>query len=165
MTEMRKPFRAFHNDSQAVSIGDLAFINGLDAVVVEGSLDIRADRQGVADAQLLRELFDSVALNLLMEEPRIAGPVAAHAAPFRAFADDSQVVTAGEFSVENGTDRVAVHGFIEIRRDANGLAACQSLRTALNETVVALLMGGAERVEPSAPPAAVPIDVVANPFG
>ena len=43
------------------------------------------------------------------------------------FANDSQVLTIGEFTVENGVDALVVSGDLKIRRDRRGLEAARSL--------------------------------------
>lgn len=84
-------------------------------------------------------------------------------APFKAFADDSAVITAGDLQIENGTDAVVLHGQLEIRRDKAGLASARILAQALADAVRVL------EATPDLPDRAAPeIDPrgsVANPFG
>lgn len=47
---------------------------------------------------------------------------------FEPFADDASVRSLGGLSIENGTDRIAVHGSLDITRDRAGLDAARRLR-------------------------------------
>lgn len=57
---------------------------------------------------------------------------------FAPFADDAAVRTIGGLTVENGTTRIALHGSVDLTRDASGLERARTLRDALTEIVDAL---------------------------
>lgn len=57
---------------------------------------------------------------------------------FVPFADDAGVRTIGAFSFENGTDRIALHGSLDLTRDKTGLAQARLLRQTLDAIVKAL---------------------------
>lgn len=40
------------------------------------------------------------------------------------FADDAASIPIGELTVENGTDRIALYGSLDLTRDKQGLAPC-----------------------------------------
>jgi hypothetical protein len=40
---------------------------------------------------------------------------------FQPFSDDSTSLSIGEFTVENGTDKVSLYGSLDVTRDKNGL--------------------------------------------
>lgn len=50
---------------------------------------------------------------------------------FNPFADDSHIIGADGLAIENGRERILVHGSIEITRDKAGLAHAQRLSEAL----------------------------------
>ena len=77
------------------------------------------------------------------------------------FADDAASVSIGKLTVENGTDRVALYGSLDITRDQQGLAHGRAL--------LAIVQAAVQRLEgeaglPAALPAAVKPKTVANPF-
>lgn len=49
---------------------------------------------------------------------------------FNPFADDSHVIGADGLTIENGLERISVHGSIEITKDKGGLAHAQRLAEA-----------------------------------
>lgn len=57
---------------------------------------------------------------------------------FIPFADDAAVRTVGDFSIENGTSRIALHGSLDITRDREGLRRARDLRAILDAVVSAL---------------------------
>lgn len=57
---------------------------------------------------------------------------------FAPFADDAGVRTIGALSFENGTDRIALHGSLDLTRDKNGLAQARLLQQTLDAIVTAL---------------------------
>ena len=80
---------------------------------------------------------------------------------FQPFADDAAVQTLGDFSVENGTTRIALHGSLDITCDREGLERARKLRTLVEAIVTALEARGLPEVateETHAPKA------VRNPF-
>ena len=77
------------------------------------------------------------------------------------FADDAASASIGKLTVENGTDRIAVYGSLDITRDRQGLAHAKAL--------LAILQGAVQRLEsekdlPAAAPAAAKPKTVTNPF-
>lgn len=79
----------------------------------------------------------------------------------RPFVDDAATLTIGGLTVENGRDRVALYGSLDLSRDKAGLADARALLALLTRAVAAL------EAEPSLPdatagPAAAKI--VRNPF-
>ncbi len=83
--------------------------------------------------------------------------------PFVPFADEREVRTLDELSVENRVDRVRLHGGLALTRDRSGLAQARALRDLVDGVVRAL-----EALERSGDlPEAVavrPVTQVANPF-
>ncbi|SFM68434.1 hypothetical protein [Methylobacterium pseudosasicola] len=81
---------------------------------------------------------------------------------FEPFADDASVRTIGALSFENGTDRIALHGSLDLTKDKAGLAQARLLRDTLDAIVKALEAGDlpeAVAEAPDATPKSVP-----NPF-
>ena len=77
------------------------------------------------------------------------------------FADDAASVSIGKMTVENGTDRVALYGSLDITRDQQGLAHAKAL-LAIVQAAVQQMEG--DKGLPVAVPAAVKPRTVANPF-
>lgn len=84
-----------------------------------------------------------------------------HPARFTPFADDAAVQTVGGLSIENGTDRIAIHGSLDLARDTTGLARARALAETLAAIVAALEAEGPPEhaADATRPPASVP-----NPF-
>lgn len=59
-------------------------------------------------------------------------------ATFVPFANDADALSLGELNVENHTDRIAIFGNLELRRDAQGLRQAQALKAVLDAVVAAL---------------------------
>jgi hypothetical protein len=78
------------------------------------------------------------------------------------FADDAVSLSIGELAVENGTDRIAIHGSLEITRDKRGLAHAQALKALLDEAVQHLQAD--KNLQDAVPPPTAP-KKVPNPFG
>lgn len=57
---------------------------------------------------------------------------------FAPFADDASVRGIGALAIENGTDRIALHGTLDITRDAAGLAQARLLKGTIDAIVAAL---------------------------
>jgi hypothetical protein len=57
---------------------------------------------------------------------------------FKPFADESTVVSVGELSLENRTDRVSIHGDVDLTRDKQGLRLALELKTRLDQIVAVL---------------------------
>ncbi|EIM30943.1 hypothetical protein [Microvirga lotononidis] len=57
---------------------------------------------------------------------------------FQPFADDSASLNIGDFTVENGTDKVALYGSLDVTRDKAGLKNAKALKSAVDAIVKAL---------------------------
>ncbi|WP_457094225.1 hypothetical protein [Microvirga sp. P5_D2] len=57
---------------------------------------------------------------------------------FQPFSDDSTSLSIGEFTIENGTDKVALYGSLDVTRDKNGLKQAKALKAAVDAIVKAL---------------------------
>jgi hypothetical protein len=57
---------------------------------------------------------------------------------FQPFSDDSASLSIGEFTVENGTDKVSLYGSLDLTRDKNGLKQAKALKVAVDSIVKAL---------------------------
>jgi hypothetical protein len=57
---------------------------------------------------------------------------------FQPFADDSASLSIGEFTIENGTDKIAVYGSLDVTRDKTGLKKARALKSAVDAIVKAL---------------------------
>lgn len=81
---------------------------------------------------------------------------------FAPFADDAAVRNIGALSFENGTDRIALHGSLDLTRDKTGLAQARLLKQTLDAIVKALEgedLPEAVAEAPEAAPKSIP-----NPF-
>ena len=78
------------------------------------------------------------------------------------FADDAASVAIGKLTVENGADRVALYGSLNLTRDKHGLAQALVLKTLVDQVVQHLQ---AAKDLPDAVPGAAPAKFVPNPFG
>ena len=80
---------------------------------------------------------------------------------FTPFADDASSTSIGKLPIENGTDRLALYGSLDITRDRRGLAQVRALQVVLDQAVRTL---EAQKDLPAElAPAAV--KTVKNPFG
>lgn len=77
------------------------------------------------------------------------------------YADDAGAMQIGELQVENGTDRVALYGSIDLTRDKQGLEHARKLRDLLAAVVKSLEN---ETDLPDQIPPPKPTDTVENPF-
>lgn len=77
------------------------------------------------------------------------------------YADDAGAMQIGELQVENGTDRVALYGSIDLTRDKQGLEHARKLRDLL-AAVVRSLENETDLPDQIPPPK--PTDTVENPF-
>ena len=59
-------------------------------------------------------------------------------ADFKPYADDAAALTIGDFTAENGTDNIAVHGDVDLTRDKVGLDKARKLKALLTDIVAAL---------------------------
>jgi hypothetical protein len=57
---------------------------------------------------------------------------------FKPYANEADVVTVGDLSVENRLDRVTLQGDVELTKDRRGLALARHLKAVLDATVRAL---------------------------
>ena len=78
------------------------------------------------------------------------------------FADDAISASIGALTVENGTEKIALYGSLDITRDKAGLERAKALMTLLAEAVQHLER---EKGLPDAVPAPKPAKSVPNPFG
>ncbi|AWI88689.1 hypothetical protein C0214_10755 [Methylobacterium sp. DM1] len=83
------------------------------------------------------------------------------ALPFRPFAEDAGVQTLAGFSIENGTQRIALHGSLDLTRDRVGLERARTLKS-LFEAIVATLE--TEDLPDSIPDEPETAEPVRNPF-
>ncbi len=77
------------------------------------------------------------------------------------FADDAASASIGKLTIENGTDRIAVYGSLDITRDQKGLAHAKALLAILQGAVQCL---ESEKDLPAAVPNAAKPKTVTNPF-
>lgn len=77
------------------------------------------------------------------------------------YADDSAATSIGDMQVENGRDRIAVYGSLDLTRDQAGLTLARNM-LALLETVVKALE--ADLTLPAAVPAPKKPGTARNPF-
>jgi len=85
----------------------------------------------------------------------------ADALPFRPFAEDAGVQTFAGFSIENGRQRIALHGSLDLTRDQAGLKRARALKSLLDAVVATLEAEDLPDAVPKEPEAAEP---VRNPF-
>ena len=78
------------------------------------------------------------------------------------FADNAASISIDGLTIENGTDRIALYGSLDISRDKQGLAHARALQALLNQAVQYL---EAAKNLPDALPPPPPPKQVANPFG
>ncbi len=57
---------------------------------------------------------------------------------FQPFSDDSASLSIGEFTIENGTNKVALYGSLDLMRDQSGLKQARALKAAVDAIVKAL---------------------------
>jgi hypothetical protein len=83
-------------------------------------------------------------------------------AMLKPFADDSSTLTIGDLNVENGHDRIAIYGSLDVTRDKIGLKRARDLKALLEDALRTL---EADRNLPDRlPPPGKPA-TVKNPFG
>lgn len=69
---------------------------------------------------------------------------------FKPFADDTASVAIGGLTLENGTERLAVYGSLDVARDDSGLAALRRLKGIVDEAVALLEAGPRDGAGPDA---------------
>ena len=77
------------------------------------------------------------------------------------FADDAASIPIGELTVENGIDRIALYGSLDLTRDKRGLAHARALAALLDEAIRLL---ETDMSLPDAVPQPVAPKTVKNPF-
>ncbi|MGI4954092.1 MAG: hypothetical protein ACRYGM_19995 [Janthinobacterium lividum] len=77
------------------------------------------------------------------------------------FADDSAATSVGDLRLENGRDRIAVYGSLDLTRDQAGLALAREMHQVL-ESIIQVME--ADKALPASIPAAKPPGTVRNPF-
>ncbi len=77
------------------------------------------------------------------------------------FADDSAATSVGDLRLENGRDRIACYGSLDLTRDQAGLALAREMRQAL-ESIIQVLE--ADKALPASIPSAKQPGTVRNPF-
>lgn len=77
------------------------------------------------------------------------------------FADDAASILMGELTIENGTDRIALYGSLDLTRDKQGLAHARALAALLDQAIRLL---EADTSLPDAVPPPVAPKTVMNPF-
>ena len=81
---------------------------------------------------------------------------------FQPFADDSASVGIGGLTVENGTERLAIYGSLDITRDKQGLADARTLLDLVTRAVAVMEAHGGDLPAKANAPAAP--KSVRNPF-
>lgn len=77
------------------------------------------------------------------------------------FADDAASTSIGEMTIENGADRIALYGSVDLTCDKQGLAHARALAALLDETI-RLLEADTSLPDTVRPP--VTAGTVKNPF-
>jgi hypothetical protein len=77
------------------------------------------------------------------------------------FADDAASITIGELTIENGTERIALYGSLDLTCDKQGLTHARALKALLDAAVQHL---EAAKTLPDALPAPAAPKSVPNPF-
>lgn len=77
------------------------------------------------------------------------------------FANDSESMSLGELTVENGTDKIAIYGSLDITRDKAGLQQARVLK-AVVDAIVKTMSQDKSLPDQAAPPEAP--QQVKNPF-
>jgi len=77
------------------------------------------------------------------------------------FADDAASISIGELTIENGTDRIALYGSLDLARDKQGLAHARAMAALLDQAIQLL---EADKSLPDAVPPPTAAETVKNPF-
>lgn len=56
---MKQPFMAFENDTDGFITGNLSIQNGIEMIIIEGSLNITKDKEGLEAALKLKRAVDA----------------------------------------------------------------------------------------------------------
>jgi hypothetical protein len=80
---------------------------------------------------------------------------------FQPFADDSASLSINDLTLENGTDKVAIYGSLDLTRDKQGLQNARALKALVDAVVKALAQDKElpDKVKPDEP-----TQQVKNPF-
>ena len=78
---------------------------------------------------------------------------------FKPYSNETDEQEIGNLKIENRTDRVSVHGDLDITRDQAGLANARTLKTLIDAVVTSL-----ESEDVPAALSTLPIKTVKNPF-
>jgi len=85
---------------------------------------------------------------------------------FQPFSDDAASLSIGEFTIENGTDKVALYGSMDVTKDQAGLKQAKALKAAV-DAIVNALEQNKELPDESGPGESEPAETpqqVKNPF-
>ncbi|KAA0109428.1 hypothetical protein CIW48_31415 [Methylobacterium sp. P1-11] len=96
------------------------------------------------------------------DKHRASGSTTGDPKPFTPFSDDAGARTIGTLCFENGTNRIALHGSLDLTRDRIGLEQARLLRQTLDAIVKALEAADLPEVLAEAPD--VQPESVRNPF-
>ena len=77
------------------------------------------------------------------------------------FADDAASLTIGQLTIENGTDRIAIYGSVDVTCDQKGLEAARALKALIDRLVQ--VMESRPDLPTTVPPRRTP-KTVDNPF-
>ena len=67
------------------------------------------------------------------------------------FANDSEAVSLGDLTIENGTDQVSLYGSLDMTKDKAGLKRARALKAAV-DAIVAALEAEKDLLDKIAPP-------------
>lgn len=77
------------------------------------------------------------------------------------YADDAASISIGKLTIENGIDRIALYGSLDLSKDQQGLAHAKALKEVLDRVVQTL---EAQKALPQAIPVPETPKIVSNPF-
>jgi len=80
---------------------------------------------------------------------------------FQPFSDDTASLSINDLTVENGTDKVAIYGSLDLTRDKEGLKKARALKGLVDSVVKALAQ---DKDLPDKAPQDEPTQQVKNPF-
>lgn len=82
---------------------------------------------------------------------------------FQPFADDSQTLTIGGLTLENGTDRVSISGSLDLTKAQKGFEQAKALKAAIDAIVE--ILAAKNDLPDEANSSEAPAKRVRNPFG
>ena len=59
MPNSKKPFMAYANESDAITLGELTIENRVDRISISGSIELTKDKEGLQYAYKLKRIIDS----------------------------------------------------------------------------------------------------------